>query len=66
MVPVLISLAGTGLPLKEKFFLGWFGPRGLASILFTLVIIDEYEIPHEHELLACVVMTVFFPSYCTG
>jgi sodium/hydrogen antiporter len=36
MGPIWLSLAGTGLRLKEKLFLGWFGPRGLASILFTL------------------------------
>jgi len=66
MVPIFISLTGTGLPIKEKLFLGWFGPRGLASILFTLVIIDEYEIPHENELLACVVMTVFLSIILHG
>ena len=58
MFPIWLSLAGTGMPVKEKLFLGWFGPRGLASILFSLVIIDEYNIPNEDELLACVVMTV--------
>jgi NhaP-type Na+/H+ or K+/H+ antiporter len=66
MLPIAISLIGTGLPLKEKLFLGWFGPRGLASILFSLIIIDEYEIPHEEELLACVVMTVFLSIVLHG
>lgn len=66
MLPIWVSLIGTGLPLKEKLFLGWFGPRGLASILFTLVIIDEFEIPHEEELLACVVMTVFLSIVLHG
>lgn len=58
MLPVFLSLAGTGLPVREKLFLGWFGPRGLASILFTLIILDEFELPNEPELLACVSMTV--------
>lgn len=66
IVPIYISLIGTGLPLKEKLFLGWFGPRGLASVLFSLIIIDEYEIPHENELLACVVMTVFLSIILHG
>lgn len=66
MLPIFISLTGTGLSLKEKLFLGWFGPRGLASILFSLVIIDEFEIPHEEELLACVVMTVFMSIVLHG
>jgi NhaP-type Na+/H+ or K+/H+ antiporter len=55
---IWLSLTGSGLKTHEKLFLGWFGPRGLASILFTLVIIDEFEFPNEAELLACVSMTV--------
>lgn len=66
MLPIWISLLGAGLPLKEKLFLGWFGPRGLASILFSLIIVDEYDIPNEHELLSCVVMTVFMSIVLHG
>lgn len=58
MLPIWLSLAGTGLALKEKLFLGWFGPRGIASILFTLIMMDEFDFPHEEELLACVSLTV--------
>ena len=64
--PIWLSLAGSGLGLKEKLFLGWFGPRGLASILFTLIMIDEFEIPYETEFLACVSMTVFFSIILHG
>ncbi|MFT7059515.1 MAG: NhaP-type Na+/H+ or K+/H+ antiporter [Pseudorhodobacter sp.] len=59
MLPIWISLSGTGLAAGDKLFLGWFGPRGLASILFTLIMIDEFDFPGEAELLACVSMTVF-------
>lgn len=55
---IWLSLTGSGLKTHEKLFLGWFGPRGLASILFTLVIIDEFEFPNEAELLACASITV--------
>ena len=41
-----------------KLFLGWFGPRGLASILFTLLMMDQFDFPNEEELLACVSLTV--------
>ncbi|MGJ5618191.1 hypothetical protein [Sulfitobacter sp. MF3-043] len=44
--------------MRDKLFLGWFGPRGLASILFTFIIVDEFDLPGENELLACVSMTV--------
>lgn len=58
MGPILLSLIGSGLPTREKLFLGWFGPRGLASILFTLLMMDQFDIPNEEELLACVSLTV--------
>ncbi|MDH0615671.1 MULTISPECIES: sodium:proton antiporter [unclassified Agrobacterium] len=58
MLPIFLSLFGTGLPAREKLFLGWFGPRGLASILFTLLMMDEFDFPNEAELLACVSLTV--------
>lgn len=66
MLPILISLMGTGLALREKLFLGWFGPRGLASILFTLIMMDEFDFPGEEELLACVSMTVFLSIILHG
>ncbi len=66
MLPIYLSLRGTGLAPREKIFLGWFGPRGLASILFTLIMMDEFDIPHEEELLACVSMTVMFSIVLHG
>lgn len=58
MLPIFLSLAGTGLATRDKLFLGWFGPRGLASILFTLIMMEEFDLPHAEELLACVSLTV--------
>lgn len=58
MLPIFLSLAGTGLPLREKLFLGWFGPRGIASILFTLLMIDQFDFPKEEAFLATVSLTV--------
>jgi sodium/hydrogen antiporter len=58
VLPIVVSLTGTCLPLREKLFLGWFGPRGLASILFTLLMIEAFDFPNEDELLACVSLTV--------
>ena len=66
MLPIYISLSGTKLALREKLFLGWFGPRGLASILFTLIMMDEFDFPREEELLACVSMTVMFSIILHG
>jgi NhaP-type Na+/H+ or K+/H+ antiporter len=41
MVPVAIALAGTHLSRPTVGFLGWFGPRGLASVVFALIAFDE-------------------------
>ena len=46
MIPIGLSLLGTGISLPSYLFLGWFGPRGLASILFALLILEEAELVH--------------------
>lgn len=58
MVPVAVSLMGAGLSPPTYLFLGWFGPRGLASILFVLLILEESEVLHRSELLSITVVTV--------
>ncbi|MGH0032198.1 MAG: cation:proton antiporter, partial [Myxococcota bacterium] len=57
MLPVFLSLAGLGLPLRESLFIGWFGPRGLASIVFAVVVAGE-DLPGSATLSAVVVCTV--------
>ena len=66
VLPIFLSLAGTELPVREKLFLGWFGPRGLASILFTLLVMEAYDFPSEDELLACISLTVAFSVLLHG
>jgi NhaP-type Na+/H+ or K+/H+ antiporter len=41
IVPVWLSLLGSGLALEEKLFIGWFGPRGLASIVFVVIALQS-------------------------
>jgi len=41
MLPVALALLGTGLDSRSVAFMGWFGPRGLASIVFALLAIEE-------------------------
>jgi sodium/hydrogen antiporter len=41
MVPVAVALRGTGLRRDTVGFMGWFGPRGLASVVFTLIAVEE-------------------------
>ncbi|HEU4354579.1 MAG TPA: cation:proton antiporter [Actinomycetota bacterium] len=41
MVPVAIALARMGFRPQTVAFMGWFGPRGLASVVFTLLAVEE-------------------------
>ena len=41
LLPVWISLLGKGFRPVTVSFMGWFGPRGLASVVFTLISLDE-------------------------
>jgi NhaP-type Na+/H+ or K+/H+ antiporter len=66
MVPVAISLIGTGLRPPTYLFLGWFGPRGLASILFVLLILEESEVVHRDGLLSITVVTVALSAVLHG
>lgn len=66
MIPIAISLLGSGLSLQSNLFLGWFGPRGLASILFVLLILEESGVPHREELLSITVVTVALSALLHG
>lgn len=66
MLPIAISLIGTGVRLPTHLFLGWFGPRGLASILFVLLILEESEIMYGTEILTVTVITVVLSAFLHG
>ena len=57
MLPNVIALTGTGEKLETKLFLAWFGPRGLASIVFCIIVINA-NLPSESVLVSTVVCTV--------
>ena len=65
MVPVAIALAGTGVRLPTVAFMGWFGPRGLASIVFALIALED-GIPDKQTLLTTVMMTVLMSVFLHG
>jgi NhaP-type Na+/H+ or K+/H+ antiporter len=58
MVPVGIALAGTGLDRVTVAFVGWFGPRGLASVVFGLIAVDSLAPSQSRVVLAAVTLTV--------
>jgi len=57
MLPVLLCLVGIKMRVDSKLFLGWFGPRGLASIVFIVIVLEE-NLPGSEILTAVVTWTV--------
>lgn len=58
MLPVAIAMIGTGLMRQTVTFLGWFGPRGLASMLFGLLLVSDSEVHRPDELFAIISLVV--------
>jgi NhaP-type Na+/H+ or K+/H+ antiporter len=57
MVPVAISLSGTHAKAPTVAFMGWFGPRGLATIVFA-VIVEDAHLAHAGTIVAASCLTV--------
>jgi NhaP-type Na+/H+ or K+/H+ antiporter len=58
MAPVAIAMLGSRARAPTVGFLGWFGPRGLASIVFAVIVIEESQLPHEQLIALAVYLTV--------
>lgn len=67
MVPVGLSLVGSGLDRSSVLFVGWFGPRGLASVVFALLAVEELGDTHVvEEAIAVVALTVLLSVVLHG
>ena len=66
MLPVLLAMLGTGARKPTLAFLGWFGPRGLASIVFAVILLDEAELPHLRSLLLAIAATIALSVFVHG
>lgn len=67
MLPVAVSLAGSGLDKATILFMGWFGPRGLASIVLGLVYLEqEKHLPGESVIRLAVMATVLLSIFAHG
>ena len=65
VVPIFLSLGGLGESVSSRLFLGWFGPRGLASIVFAIIVINA-EVPGGELLALVVICTVFMSLVAHG
>ena len=66
MIPVFIALIGVKIDFYSKIFIAWFGPRGIASILYLFIVIVELEVTGYEQLMAVIVLTVLFSVFAHG
>ena len=67
MLPVALSLIGTGLRPRTVAFVGWFGPRGLASVVFALIALESLEVDDSlRVVLATICLTVLLSVIAHG
>jgi len=66
MLPVAMAMLGSRARAPTLGFLGWFGPRGLASIVFAVIVIEEANLPHEHLIVLAIYLTVGLSVFAHG
>jgi hypothetical protein len=65
MLPVFFSLAGLKVSTEGKLFMGWFGPRGLASIVFAVIVVNA-NVPNSGPIATTVVCTIMLSIIAHG
>jgi len=65
MLPVFLVLGGMNLRSDQKLFAGWFGPRGLASIVFAVIVLNEH-LPGGHTIAMTAVCTILLSVILHG
>ncbi len=65
MLPVFLALIGSGISTEGKLFIGWFGPRGLASIVFAVIVLDS-KLPHADLIAMTVTCTIILSIVAHG
>jgi len=66
MLPVAVSLVGANLSWPSIAFIGWFGPRGIASILYLLMVLVKIGFSGHEQMLSVIVLTVLLSVFLHG
>jgi NhaP-type Na+/H+ or K+/H+ antiporter len=66
MVPVGLAMLGSGAQRPTVAFTGWFGPRGLATIVFMLTIVDESGLTGTRQIVQVATFTVLLSVFAHG
>lgn len=66
MLPVAVAMIGTHSRLPTVAFVGWFGPRGLATIVFALIIVEQSQLPQQNLIVLVAYLTVGLSIFLHG
>ena len=66
MAPVAISLFGSKLDWQTVSFIGWFGPRGIASVLYLLMAVAAIGLEGNERVMSVIVLTIMISVYAHG
>ena len=66
MIPVALSLIGSKLDWPSVSFIGWFGPRGIASILYLLIVVGRIGKSGYEYMLSVIALTVLLSVFLHG
>ena len=66
MLPVAISLIGLRLGVHKICFIGWFGPRGIASVLYLLIVVGKLGLEGYEQPFSVIVLTVLLSVFLHG
>ncbi len=63
---VVIAMSGSHTLFETRLFIGWFGPRGLASILFGLIVLEDLASPAASDIFAVAMWTILVSIFAHG
>jgi len=66
ILPVALSLIGSGLNQKTIWFIGWFGPRGIASVLYLLMAVLMLGTEGYERVISVITLTVMLSIFLHG
>lgn len=66
MVPVALSMIGSGFDWRSVAFIGWFGPRGIASVLYLLMAVAAIGFSGYERIMSVIVLTIMISVYAHG
>lgn len=66
MLPVAICLMGTQFRWRTIGLIGWFGPRGIASVLYLLLMVNDLDLKGHERIISVIVLTVLLSVFLHG